>query len=177
MQANSSVHPSLRLLLLCPLLVMAGCGTGDGPTPIPGTPAPPPPPVTCDNINFEDGCGPFTFVDFAGGVASVVANPAPAGINTSAKTARMQKFAGEVFGGSALQLPGPINFALGSAFKMKVRAGRTVPVLFKLEGPDSSSQADDRERSGSYTGSGDWQQLCFDFTGDTSGVTLARDHA
>jgi hypothetical protein len=171
MQANASMRPSALIATLLPFILIAGCGTGEGPTRIPGTPAPPPPPVTCDNINFEDGCGPFTFVDFAGGVASVVANPGPAGINTSAKTARMQKFAGEVFGGSALQLQQQIDFGRGQAFKMKVRAGRAVPVLFKLEGSDSSSQADDRERTVSYGGSGAWEQLCFDFTGDTAGVS------
>jgi hypothetical protein len=171
MQAIASIRQRARLGYLLPLILTAGCGTGDGPTPIPGTPAPPPPPVTCDNINFEDGCGPFNFVDFGGGVTSIVANPQPAGLNTSAKVARMQKFAGEVFAGSALNLDSNLDFSKGQAFKMKVRAGRAVPVLFKLEGADSSSQTDDRERSVNYSGSGGWEQLCFDFTGDTAGLT------
>ncbi len=163
MQANASMSPSLRPALLLPVMLLAGCfGTGEGPTPILGTPAPPPPPVTCNSINFEDGCGPFTFADFAGGVASVVANPAPGGINSSDKVARMQKFAAEVFGGSTLQPPEAIDFTRGEAFKVKVRATRAVPMLFKFEGLD-------RERTLNYSGGANWQELCFDFTGDTAG--------
>ena len=171
MQAIASIRQRARLGYLLPLILTAGCGTGDGPTSIPGTPAPPTPPVTCDIVNFEDACGPFNFLDFGGGVTSIVANPQPAGLNTSAKVARMQKFAGEVFAGSALTLDSNLDFSKGQAFKMKVRAGRAVPVLFKLEGADSTSQTDDRERTVNYSGSGGWEQLCFDFTGDTAGLT------
>jgi hypothetical protein len=172
MQASASMRPSFRLGLLLPLILMAGCGQGEGPKQIRGTPAPPPPPLTCDAINFEDGCGPYNFVDFEGGVASVVTNPAPGGLDTSAKVARMQKFAaasGATFGGSTLEPPESIDLAQGAAFRMKVRASRSVPVLFKLQGPEAGSSADDKERTKTYGGSGDWEPLCFDFSGDLPG--------
>ncbi len=131
-------------------------------------------PVLAFPVDFEGDPSRYDFGangGFGGGASSVVANPASGGDNTSAQVARMQKFAGEVFGGSTLNLGRNIDFAQGAAFTMKVRAGRAVPVLFKLEGADPSSQADDRERNASYGGSGDWEELCFNFTGDTSGVT------
>jgi hypothetical protein len=123
-------------------------------------------PACSDAIDFEDACGPYTWDNFGGGVATVVENPDSSGINTTAKVAEMQKFAGEVFGGSTLflaDLGGPVDWARGTAFTMKVLATREVPVLFKLEGLA-------QERSDTYTGSGTWEELCYDFTGNTGGA-------
>lgn len=153
------------MITVASAVLMAGCGQGSGPERIPGTPAPPVvvPPADCDvAIDFEDACGPFVFSDFGGGVASVVDNPDVSGVNTTAKVARMQKFAGEFYGGSTLDPGGAVNFAAGEAFKMKVRSLRQVNVLFKFEGRE-------QERSLSHSGSGTWEELCFDFTGSTAG--------
>ncbi|MEM7610691.1 MAG: hypothetical protein AAF270_03365 [Pseudomonadota bacterium] len=128
---------------------VASCGGGGG-----GGPTAP---ITTD---FEAG-GTFTFSDFGGGVAMTAGNPDATGINTSATVAQFQKFAGEVFGGSTLELPGPVDFSQGEAYQIKVYATREVDVLFKLDGLD-------QERTVTHTGSG-WEQLCFDFTGTTSG--------
>jgi len=176
MQANASMRPSVRFALLLPFILIAGCGTGDGPTPIPGTPAPPPPPVVCEGINFEVGCGPYNFTEFEGGLATVVNNPDPGGLNTTDKVARMQKFAatsGATFGGSTLEPPETIDLGQGAAFTMRVQASRSVPVLFKLEGPDTGSSADDKERTKTYGGSGEWELLCFDFNGDLPGTPIS----
>ncbi len=117
---------------------------------------------TATAVDFEDTGAPYAFGDFGGGVAQVVDNPDASGINTSPKTAQMQKFAGEVFGGSTLTLPAGIDFSAGEAFTVKVWSTRVVPVLFKLEGLN-------QERSVSHGGSGGWEELCFDFTGSTAG--------
>jgi len=114
------------------------------------------------SVDFEDAGGPYSFSDFGGGVAQVIDNPDPSGINTTAKVAQMEKFAGEVFGGSTLALGSDIDFAEGEAFTVKVWASRAVPVLFKLEGLN-------KERSVTQMGGGMWEELCFDFTGDTAG--------
>jgi hypothetical protein len=132
-----------------------------------GTGGTPPPPV-----DFE-GPGPFTFADFEGGVATVIDNPVPGGINTSAQVGRMQKFAGATFGGSTLVLPEPVAFVAGEAYTMKVWSPRPVPVLFKLEGVG-------QERTAQHGGTG-WELLCFDFTGTTggnlvTGITLIFDN-
>ncbi len=160
----------ILMIILPAIALIAGCD-GKGPERIAGTPAPP---DTCsDAIDFEDACGPFVFSDFGGGAASVINNPDPGGINTTAKVGRMQKFAAEVYGGSTLDLGGAVDFAAGTAFTMKVWSSRAVPVLFKLEGLD-------QERSVNHSGSGGWEELCFNFTGSTAGpaataITLIFD--
>ena len=119
-----------------------------------------------DAIDFEDACGPYTWDNFAGGVSTVIDNPDSSGINMTAKVAQMQKFAGEVFGGSTLflaDLGGPVDWTKGTAFTMKVWSSREVPVLFKLEGLN-------QERSDTQTGSSSWEELCYDFTGTTGGA-------
>ncbi len=83
------------------------------------------------STDFEGGS--YTFNDFGGGVAAVVANPDASGINVSAQVAQMQKFAGELFGGSTLDLGGSVDLAAGDSYTMKVRAQRSVVVTFKLE--------------------------------------------
>jgi hypothetical protein len=122
------------------------------------------PPPSGDGVAIDfDGVGPFNFGDFGGGVATVIANPDPSGINTSAQVARMQKFAGAVFGGSTLPLASAVDFSAGPAFTVKVWAARPVPVLFKLEGLN-------QERSVTHSGGSVWQELCFDFSGSTTGA-------
>ncbi|MEO0424067.1 MAG: hypothetical protein AAF184_17145, partial [Pseudomonadota bacterium] len=116
-------------------------------------------------LDFEGDPAGFTFDNFAGGVSSVVDNPAMEGINTSAQVVQMQKFPGDVFGGSTLALPEGVDFANGSAFTMKVWSQRVVPVLFKLEGLN-------QERSEDHDGGAMWQELCYDFTGSTDGPAV-----
>ena len=120
--------------------------------------------------DFESGSA--TFLDFEGGVASVVPNPDPSGINTSSLVGQMQKFAGQPFGGSTLDLGGSVPLAAGDSYTMKVRAQRAVPVTFKLEPLGD-------ERVANYSGSGTWELLCFDFTGvagDVTGYTIIFDN-
>ncbi len=156
--------------LLASAIVLAGCfGEGDGPTRIAGTPAPPAPPIPpgfCDPIfNFEDACGGVSFNNFEGGDAAIIDNPDMSGINTSDKVARMLKFpvaGGGTFGGTAMALTGGIDFSAGEAFTMKVWSSRSVPVLFKFEGLN-------QERSLDHSGSGMWEEFCYDFTGTTAG--------
>jgi hypothetical protein len=112
-------------------------------------------------IDF-DGPGPFVFNDFEGGVATVIANPDPSGINVSAQVAQMQKFTGAAFAGSTLPLGSAVDFSKGPAFTMKVWSARPVPVTFKLEGLG-------QERVANHSGGSVWQELCFDFTNLTSG--------
>ena len=169
MISNASKRATRALTLVLPALMLAGCfGNGEGPDPIAGTPAPPPPdipPGFCDPINFEDLCGPFVFNEFEGGPVTIIDNPDAGGLNTTDKVARMQKFAAEsglTFGGSTLALPSGMDFTNGEAFTMLVWASRQVPVLFKFEGLG-------QERIVDHSGSGMWEELCFDFTGTTAG--------
>ncbi len=164
MLRESIVRFARVLLLLGLLAAAAACDSSGSNTEGPETPEPPgTPPVDCDAaIDFEDACGPYTFADFGGGVATVIDNPDPSGINTSDKVTQMQKFAGEVFGGSALALDAPVDWTQGTAFTMKVWASRPADVLFKLEGLN-------QERSNVQSGSSSWEELCFDFADATQG--------
>lgn len=116
-------------------------------------------------IDFESTSLTYTFNDFAGGVGSVIANPALGGINTSANVAQVIKFAGEVFGGTTIPLGQPIDFGSNNGIKMKVFANRVdAPVLFKLEGPTPA------EVSMNTTVANAWEELEFNFSGLTGGV-------
>ncbi len=122
-------------------------------------------------VDFESETLTYSFSDFAGGSASVIDNPDPSGINTSAKVGKMVKSAGEVYGGSTLALGSPVSWGASTAVKMKVWANRTgASVLFKLEGPTP------REVAAPTTVANQWEELLFDFTGFTAnnytGITL-----
>ena len=71
-------------------------------------------------IDFESTTITYTFTDFDGGQATVIPNPQSSGINTSGNVAQMVKNAGQVWGGSLLTMPGPIDFSTNRIFKVKV---------------------------------------------------------
>ncbi|NNF66443.1 MAG: family 16 glycosylhydrolase [Gammaproteobacteria bacterium] len=168
-------------------------GSPNGTTPFPATmevdwvrvySGEPPPPTgpEATSVDFEAAPASYDFGaegGFGGGASDVFANPDMGGLNSSAQTARMQKFAGEPFGGSTLTLPGgAIDFAAGEAFKLKVWASKATTLTFKLEGADD---AGDRERLLDHSGDSMWQELCADFTGDpssspTTGITFIFDN-
>ena len=83
----------------------------------------------------------------------------------------MLKFAGQPWGGSTLTLDAAVDIAAGTVITLKVWSQRAVPVLFKLEGMNV-------ERSANHGGSG-WEELSFDFTGDSgtgvAAITLIFD--
>jgi hypothetical protein len=144
-------------------------------------------------IGFDET---VTFSDFGGAVTDVIANPDPTGINPSANVARMQKFAGEVFGGSTITFDTPFNLeanvqnrkrlssasfsgksiAANNIFQLKVWSQRQVALTFKLEG---DVDANDVERVVSHDGTG-WEVLSFDFTDISgtgyTGITLIFDN-
>ena len=178
--AGSSFFKCVRkaigtLAIIIPVLALSGCGEGDGPTNIPNTaadPLPPLPPGFCDSVNFEIFCDLPEIINFNGGATIIVDNPDPSGINQSDEiggvllnqVARMQKFPDQVFGGTKLVLPnGPIDFSLGEAYKVKVWSPRSVVVTFKLE--EEGNPSGGFAKDVTHTGGGEWQELCFDLTG------------
>ncbi len=171
MHAESIMRQFRILTFIIPALALAGCGQGDGPDSIRGTaatPLPPIPPGFCDNINFEVVCPAPGIEPFNGGRTTVIDNPDKSGINTSDSVAQMQKFPEEVFGGTKLNLAAGIDFANGEAYTMKVWSPRNVEVSFKLE--ETGNASGGRTEVVNYTGSGTWEELCFDFTGQTAGI-------
>jgi len=123
-------------------------------------------------LNFEY---PITYewFDFDGGNVTVVNNPQSAGINTSAKVAKMVKNAGQVWGGSFLTLGGPINFAVSRSLRMKVYSPRAgAKVLLKVENSGNSSVNFEREVV--IPNGNAWQELSFDFSAINTANTYDR---
>ncbi len=132
-------------------------------------------PVVGLPVDFESSDLTYAFGDFAGGVATVIDNPVSAGINTSGKVGQMVKFAGDVFGGSTLQLGDPVDFGSATAITMKTYSNRVgAPVLVKLENGSSPI-----EINVNTTVANEWETLTFDFAGSINGtynaITLIYD--
>ena len=169
---HTSAYSRLSRLMTStlPVLLLVACGQGDGPVSIKNTPATPLPDIPagfCDPINFEILCPAVNIINFNGGATTVIDNPDKSGINLSDRVAQMQKFPDEVFGGTAAWTPAhPSTSRTGEAFTVKVWSPRPVPLLFKLD-------QQNKERTFSHSGSGAWEEACFDFTGDTAGAPNA----
>jgi len=165
MHAKPSRRLSHALAFVVSALVLGACGQGNGPDSIsnrPVTPLPPIPPGFCDAINFEILCPPVDIINFNGGATDIIDNPDKSGINDSDRVAQMRKFPDQDFGGTLLDTGAPIDFGNGEAFKVKVWSPRVVAVTFKLE-------QQNKERLVNHSGSSSWEELCFDFSGDTAG--------
>src|SRR6056297_1402 len=166
MHASASTRPFRNLALMASALLLAACGQGDGPDSISNEPATPLPPVTpgfCDPVNFEPECSNPEIVNFNGGATTIVDNPDSSGINTSDRVAQMQKFPDEVFGGTLMNLEETIDFSEGESYTVKVWSLRPVTVSFKLE--EQGNPAGGLTVDEDHSGSGSWEELCFDFTG------------
>jgi hypothetical protein len=115
-------------------------------------------------IDFESTATNYPIFDFGGGQMTVIDNPDMSGINTSGKVARMIKNVGDPWGGSVLEMAGPIDFSANKHFKMKVwtpGAGRKV--LLKVENLTNGAIAYEVEKTSAVGNA--WEELTFDFTG------------
>ena len=114
-------------------------------------------------LDFESPTVNYAFTDFDGGIATVVSNPNPGGINTSSKVVKMVKNAGQTWGGSYLTLDNPIDFSTKKTFKMKVFSPRVgAKVLLKVENKDNTSLNFQQEVA--TTTANAWEELTFDYS-------------
>lgn len=120
-------------------------------------------------MDFESTTVSYPFVNFAGGDTSIIPNPHISGINTSATVARMIKNPGEVYGGSIIQMAGPINFSSTSRIvKVKVWspiAGKKL--LLKFEGSPVDFDNGAFETEATVTNANVWEELIFDYNSPT----------
>ena len=117
-------------------------------------------------LDFQSTKINYAFTNFGGGDASAVNNPSASGINTSSKVGKMIKNAGEVYGGSLIELVNPINFSTSKTFKMKVYSPRVgSKVLLKVEGLNGANY----EKEVATTTANAWEQLTFDYTAIPAG--------
>lgn len=112
-------------------------------------------------IDFEGG--PYAFIDFDGGTATVITNPQSSGINTSTTVAQIVRDGGATWAGSKLILGSKLDFSTTNAITMKVYSPRAdMPILFKLEGDANT------EISVNTTVANEWETLTWDFAGTSS---------
>ncbi len=112
-------------------------------------------------VDFESGTTTEAFTDFDGGLAEVVANPAPDAFNDSETVARIVREGGQVWAGSLLQLDGLLDFSTEKSIRMKVWSPRQgVRIKLKLEGePDLSYEVDQWN-----TTQGGWEEMHWNFS-------------
>ncbi len=113
-------------------------------------------------IDFETTIVTSDFIDFDGGMATVIDNPQSNGINTSSKVAQIVRNGGQIWAGSKIDLATNLDFTTSNAISMKVFTSAPVgtTVKFKLEG------SGDTERDVQTTVSNEWEVLTWDFTGE-----------
>ncbi|WP_310377588.1 T9SS type A sorting domain-containing protein [Flavobacterium sp.] len=119
-------------------------------------------------LNFESTTLAYPFLDFAGGATTLLANPFPSGINTSSKVVRMIKNPGETYGGSVIQMAGPIDFSTNKIVKVKVWspvAGKKL--LLKFEGSPTDYDYGAFETDAIITKANEWEELTFDYNSPT----------
>jgi hypothetical protein len=124
-------------------------------------------------INFESTTYSYPFTDFNGGNVTVINNTKVSGINTSSKVAKMIKNAGEVYGGSFLTLPNPINFSTKKTFKVKVFSPRVgAKLLLKVENLTNGGISFEKEVA--TTTANAWEELTFDFSAINTGLSYQK---
>ena len=117
-------------------------------------------------IDFESSSLEYEFTNFGGAAASVVNNPNPSGINTSAKVGSMTPAAGQPWTGGYLTLGAPIDLSTHKNIRIKVWSPQAgVPVLLKLE--NVSDGAISSEVSATTTTANAWEELTYNFAGAT----------
>ena len=113
-------------------------------------------------LDFETAGQTYTFINFDGGDATVIDNPQKNTINTSSKVGKMVKNAGQVWGGSLIQLSSPIDFSVNKIMRMKVYSPRVgAKVLLKVENATDGSINFEKEVS--TTVANQWEDLAFDY--------------
>jgi hypothetical protein len=115
-------------------------------------------------IDFENPTLNYAFTDFGNVVSSVVVNPDPSGINTSATVGQSLKPTGaEVWAGTFLQVDEPIDFSALQNIKLNVWSPVSgIAVRMKIENatnPDIFAEVDVVN-----TMDGAWETLTFDFS-------------
>ena len=128
-------------------------------------------PITMESTALSYAWAGFGDANYGPIPATVVANPDPTGINTSANVLKITKTAGaQTWAGASLALSGPVDFSNGTTITVNVWSPRVgTPILFKME--DSTSPKDGNgnptinvEVQAVSTIANAWEQLTFDLT-------------
>lgn len=112
-------------------------------------------------FDFETNITTSNFVDFDGGVATVLANPQITGMNTSANVAEIVRNGGQIWAGSKIVMANNLDFTSLNTITMLVFTSAPIgaEMKVKLEGNGAV------ERVAFTSTSSAWELLSWDFTG------------
>ena len=114
-------------------------------------------------LDFESTTTEYQFVDFDGGVSKKIENPQISGINTSATVMQLVKGIGEVWAGSKIIMPNPIDMTTNRIIKVKVLSPVAgISLLLKFEGEGAFFE----KKSSPIKQANVWEELTFDFTAE-----------
>jgi hypothetical protein len=119
-------------------------------------------------LTFESTTVAYPFTDFAGGATTILPNPFPDAVNSSATVVRMIKNPGETYAGSVIQMAGPIDFSTNKIVKVKVWspiAGKKLMVKFEGSPVDFDNGAFETEVATTVANA--WEELTFDYNSPT----------
>ncbi len=119
-------------------------------------------------LDFESTTTSYPFTDFGGGTTKILSNPFPDAINSSPTVVQMIKNPGETYGGSVIQMAGPIDFSTNKIIKLKVWspvAGKKL--LLKFEGSPVDFDNGAFETEVTITKANAWEELTFDYNSPT----------
>ena len=120
-------------------------------------------------LDFESSTLAYPFTDFGGGETSIIPNPFVSGINTSATVVKMIKNPGETYGGSVIQMAGPIDFSSTTKI-VKVKVWSPVAgkkLLLKFEGSPTDFDNGAFETEVTINSANVWEELTFDYNSPT----------
>ena len=121
-------------------------------------------------INFEDGqVSTESFVDFSGGIGTVVDNPFITDDNPSNTVGKIVRDGGDIWAGSYL-IVSPLDFTTETTIKMSVYSiSPGLLVKFKLE-DDNDPVTAAVERDAYTTKYNQWETLTWSFSGEQSNI-------
>lgn len=114
-------------------------------------------------LDFESGPTAYSFTEFGGSPVSVISNPDPSGINTSANVAELTKApASETWAGAFIDLDNPVDLGISSTLTLKVWSPEAgIPVLIKLENPETGAEVEVQTQ---VPVAEEWVEIEFDFS-------------
>jgi hypothetical protein len=119
--------------------------------------------IYCQSLpfDFESDITTSDFVDFDGGMATVISNPQATGINTSNMVAQIIRNGGAIWAGSKIILDSNLDFTELNNISLKLFSSAPIgsQMKLKLEGNGAI------ERDTWTTTTGEWETLTWDFTG------------
>lgn len=125
-------------------------------------------------LTFESTTLNYGFTDFGGAETVVADNPSVGGINTSAKVAQYTKHSGaEGWAGSFLTLDEAIDFSEMQFLSVSTYSPLAGAVVrLKIENSEDSNVF--VELDATTTGSNEWEELLYDFSGVDTSATYNR---